>query len=157
MSTHVPDDLLSDFSQGEVDEQLAVHIALHLDSCPACATRAASMNPLASAFASIPDPVMPAGLTAAILEQATLPSQEPFTELIIGGALMGVAAALVVLFGDPLGSMLHFGAATKAFSGIADHLLVSLASTNLIVSVITLMLASIWATARTSLPARRLT
>ena len=38
MNQHVPDDLLIAFVDADVGEQVAVHIAEHLDGCPACAT-----------------------------------------------------------------------------------------------------------------------
>ena len=44
-SQHVPEDLLQAFVEGEVGEQLAVHIAGHLDECPACAQFAIVTEP----------------------------------------------------------------------------------------------------------------
>ena len=67
MSQHVPDDLLAAFVDGEVSEQLAVHIAEHLDDCPACSAQAVALEPLAAAFAAVEDPRVPADLVASIL------------------------------------------------------------------------------------------
>src|SRR5688500_20047826 len=91
MSQHVPEDLLASFVEGEVGEQLAVHIAEHLDGCPACATRAAGLEPLAAAFAAVLDPVPPLGLAQAILARLDEPDRLPVLEIGIGAGLLGCA------------------------------------------------------------------
>ena len=63
---HVPDALMQQFVEGEVDDSVAVAVALHLDACPACATRAAAIEPLASVFAASEDPRVPVGLVESI-------------------------------------------------------------------------------------------
>ena len=70
MSQHVPEDLLAAFVEGEMGEQLAIHIAEHIDACPRCATRAAGLEPLAAAFAAVEDPVTPEDLVSAVLAEA---------------------------------------------------------------------------------------
>ena len=95
MSQHVPEDLLQDFVDGEVGEQLAVHIAEHIDACPSCATRAAGLEPLAAAFAAVRDPVPPPTLVASILARLDEPDRVPIPEIGIGVSLL-LAAGLIV-------------------------------------------------------------
>jgi anti-sigma factor RsiW len=101
--THVPDDLLDSFVEGDMGEHLAVHIAEHLDECAACATRAAAMEPMASAFASMDDPEPPATLAASALAAASVAERPPTAELTVGFALLACAGALVILAGNPVG------------------------------------------------------
>jgi len=152
MTPHVPEDLLVAFAHGDVDEQLAVHIATHLDACPACATQATSLNPLANAFAAMPDPITPTGLVDAILNNAAQPVREPITELVVGGSLMGIATGLMFVVGNPLGSLLHLPVAAKALSGIASPIAVGLMSGNTVLAIVVMTLASTWAAARTTQP-----
>ena len=59
MTPHLPDELLIRFVEGDLDERDAVEAALHIDDCPHCAARAARLEPLAVAFASITEPPLP--------------------------------------------------------------------------------------------------
>jgi anti-sigma factor RsiW len=102
MNQHVPEDLLSAFVDGDVGEQVAVHIAEHLDECPACATRAASHEPLHPAFASVRDPVPPPGLAAAVLKNASEPDRLPARELVFGATLLLAACGLLVVAEGPI-------------------------------------------------------
>lgn len=115
MSQHPPESLIRRFAKGELSESLAVDLALHLDDCPACATQAASMEPLASAFACSDDPELPEDLMDEILDAVsglqvqpalppTLPKASPLAvraELLAGASLISVAATLFFLLGDP--------------------------------------------------------
>lgn len=120
MTGHVPEELLSDFVQGEVTEQVAIHVAEHLDACSHCATRAAVLEPLASAFAAIDDPILPVGLVDRIvvaangdaLVQARAPvARAPShrLEVGIGVALLCAAAAVAMVGGEPLRAALALG------------------------------------------------
>ncbi|TNE87736.1 MAG: hypothetical protein EP330_17400 [Deltaproteobacteria bacterium] len=115
MSAHVPEDLLVAFVEGELDESLGIHIAEHLDGCPACATQVAALEPLAVAFASVDDPVLPIDLVDQVLAAASeQPAQAPVTEVTLGLGLLAAAAATFALFGDPVGSMIHLSMVLEA-------------------------------------------
>lgn len=104
MSQHVPEELLNAFVLGDVDEALAVHIAEHLDACPACATRAAGLEPLAHVFAAVDDPVPP-DLVAAVLAEAGRPERRLAPEVPLGAALLAASVLLAALFGRPLAAL----------------------------------------------------
>jgi hypothetical protein len=74
---HVPHDLLLQFAEGELDENLAVHIADHIDGCPTCLARAAALEPLTGVLAQVPDPEPPGSLIEAILAAARSPATDP--------------------------------------------------------------------------------
>ena len=69
---HVHDDLLRRFVDGALDDEVAASVAIHLDSCSRCATRAATLEPLALAFAAVDDPVAPADEQLASAEKRRL-------------------------------------------------------------------------------------
>lgn len=137
MSAHVPDDILHDFISGEVDEQVAIHVALHLDACPRCATRAAHLEPLAQAFAAVDDPLVPDSLVEDVLHvvQAEDRRRLPALELAIGAALLAVAAVLVALGSDPV-SLVADSIGTLPRLGTV----LTLASTSLVALALTLSL-----------------
>lgn len=98
--THVPDALLERFAQGDVEEGVAVAIAQHLDVCGRCATRAATLDPLAIAFASVDDPPVPSDLAEdvlAALREIPAPRPEP----AIAAGLMALAFLALLASGDP--------------------------------------------------------
>ncbi len=115
MSQHPPDSLIKRFAEGDLSESLAVDLAMHMDECPVCATRAATLEPMALAFASDEDPELPEGLMAEVLLAVselqvhpvlppTLPgamSVGPRAELLAGASLVSAAATLFFLLGDP--------------------------------------------------------
>jgi len=105
MSAHVPQDLLQAFVAGEVDEQVAVHVALHLDSCPQCASRAAHAEPLFQAFASVDDPPIPSLLIEDVMGAVERDRRRrlPALEVGVGIALLLAAVVLVTLGSDPVG------------------------------------------------------
>jgi anti-sigma factor RsiW len=125
MSQHVPDDLLLAFVDGDVDEQVAVHIAEHLDHCPACATRATGHEPLATAFASVRDPLPPAGLAAAILARADEPERLPMRELWFGGGLLAAACGLLVFTEGPIRLVAELATVTNAAVALGRGLTVA--------------------------------
>lgn len=102
MSPHVPENLLSAFVDGDVDERIAIHVAEHLDGCPACATRAAGLEPLAAAFAAVCDPVPPPSLVPDILARLDQPDRAPVAEIAIGAGLLVVAALLALGLDSPI-------------------------------------------------------
>jgi anti-sigma factor RsiW len=122
MSQHVPEDLLQAFVDGEVGEQLAVHIAEHLDGCPACATRAAGLEPLAAAFAAVLDPVPPLGLAQAILARLDEPDRLPVLEIGIGAGLLGCAGFLALGLESPLALAAQLGIVLNAFATLTRGL-----------------------------------
>ncbi len=119
MSEHVPNDLLNAFVEGEVDEQLAIHIAEHLDACPHCATRAVSHEPLAAAFASCDDPFVPEHLATEILEElARQPVSRTIPEVAVGVGLLGLAAALAAATQHPVTLLADVSALLAAGSAL---------------------------------------
>jgi anti-sigma factor RsiW len=119
---HVPDELLASFVDGDMDESVAVHVAEHLDACPACATRAATMEPLAAAFAAVPDPIAPKGLADAALARLEQPERTPSVEVMVGSVLLAAAAFLTILGGHPARSAVEIGRLADGFSRAAVHL-----------------------------------
>lgn len=97
---HVPDPLMQQFVDGDVDDSVAVAVALHLDACPACATRAAALEPLAAVFAASEDPRVPVGLVESIAV-AVRTAERPGPEPALAAALMGLALCLLLLGGAP--------------------------------------------------------
>lgn len=108
MSNHVPDDLLHAFTEGDLGEEVAVAVALHLDACPACTNRAVALEPLVSAFAAVHDPPVPDGIPEQVLHTLATPEPSPLPELLLGGGLLA-AAALLSLGADPVPALVDLG------------------------------------------------
>lgn len=137
MSQHVPDDLLQSFVEGDVGEQLAVHIAEHLDACPACATRAAGLEPLAAAFAAIADPVAPPDLARRVLEAVERPERAPLGEIAVGLALLAASGLLAVGFDRPLALAADVAVFLNAAAVLGRGLATSLASFQFLLALAT--------------------
>jgi anti-sigma factor RsiW len=105
VNQHVPEELLSAFVEGDLDDQLVIHIATHLDECPRCATRAAHLEPLAAAFAAVDDPMVPEDLVAAVLAATERRESWLSIEVILGAAMLLAASALVLVGTDPIGML----------------------------------------------------
>ena len=135
---HVPEDLLQAFVEGEVGEQLAVHIAGHLDECPSCATRAAGLEPLAAAFAAVSDPVPPADLAARVLARADEPERLPLAEIGVGAGLLLVAALLLLGIDSPLSLAADAGVALSVVTAVGRTVSAALGSFQFVVAVSTL-------------------
>lgn len=136
--SHVPDDLLQNFVDGEIDEQLAVHIAEHVDSCPSCSTRAAGLEPLGIAFAAASDPTPPPDLAARILAAAEEPERLPLPEIGIGLALLASAAVLAgVGTGDPLTLVADLVVAAQALAAMGRGIGVAMGSFQLALAATT--------------------
>ncbi len=119
MTEHVPNDLLHAFVKGDVEEQLAIHVAEHFDSCPHCATRAATLEPLASAFASCDDPLVPEHLATAVLEElARQPHGRAVPEVAVGAVLLVLAAALAAATQHPVTLLADVGSMVSAASAV---------------------------------------
>lgn len=131
MSRHVTDELLQRFVSGRLDEEVAVAVAMHIDECPWCCTRAASNEPLHAAFASIEDPACPVDLAddilAALSEPALAPPPErlPLAELGAAGLLLAAAASLLIALGDPAGLAAELAVGSSAMLNalvmLAEH------------------------------------
>ena len=149
MSEHVPQDLLTSFLEGDVSEQVAIHIAEHIDECPRCLNRATAMEPLALAFASLDDPEPPDDLVESILILAAEPDRLPSAEMMVGAGLLGFAGLLVGVTGNPVGLVVELGIVLSAVAGIGRALAEGLVHTGALASIVTLlaMLGSL-ATAR---------
>lgn len=139
MSEHVPDDLLLTFVEGDVGEQLAIHIAEHLDTCPACSTRAAVLEPLGPAFAALEDPVPPEDLVQAVLEEVAEPERLPLAEIGVGAGLLVAAAVLALLLGNPVGAVVELGVLVHALGVGARALGAALGPSSGLLTVATLL------------------
>ena len=93
--------------------------AAHLGGCRLCQARAAAYQHLFAAAARQPPPAFDFDLTARVLAQ--LPGARPAFPWVLGGVaalVLGVVAAFVALFGDPLAQALR-GLATGLGAGLA--------------------------------------
>ncbi len=107
---HPPEALLQRFVDGDLGEQHAVSVALHIDDCPECAARAVAMDPLSAVFAATSDPVIPADLTHGIMDAARQ-RQPPGPEPAIAVGLLTLSALVLFIGGDIAGLFVR-GAAT---------------------------------------------
>lgn len=144
MSQHVPEDLLQAFVDGDVGEQLAIHIAEHVDACPSCATRAAGLEPLAAALAAVTDPVPPSDLVARVLATATReePERLPSMEIAVGALLLAGAALLLVGLDQPLTLAADLAVAVETALALTRTLTVAVSSFQLAIGLATLATAS---------------
>lgn len=146
---HPPADLLTAFATGSLDGSdgaEAVRVALHLDDCPACAARAASLEPLAHVFASVDAPAVPADLAAAVLMAADAPEaprRSPrfrhTAEVAVAGSLLCAAFALLVLLGAPgeliVGGLALVGALAATGASLAASMASPVATATFIAGV----------------------
>jgi anti-sigma factor RsiW len=118
MSRHLSEELLRLFIEGELDEREAVEAALHIDDCPLCASRAAQAEPLATAFAAMPDPALPEGFEQAVLDLLEAPEQLPARIQVpwLGIGLILSAATLMMLGGEPTAMLWKLAAMIRAVS-----------------------------------------
>jgi hypothetical protein len=127
VTPHPSEDLLQQFTQGELGEHLAIHVAEHIDMCPTCASRTAMLEPLHAVFAAVPDPEVPPGLIDAILRQADseflaeegvavdVTETVARTEVGIGLALLTLASLVLVVAEGPIQ---HLEAARQVLSAL---------------------------------------
>ncbi|HHO50965.1 MAG TPA: hypothetical protein ENK18_08860 [Deltaproteobacteria bacterium] len=141
MSQHVPADLLQAFVEGEVGEQLSVHIAQHVDDCPSCATRAAGLEPLASVFAAVKDPIPPPDLTQVVLSQLERPERVPTLEISVGAALLACASILALGIEGPTALATDLSVVVSAFASLGRGLQAALGSFQLALSASTALAA----------------
>ena len=141
MNKHVPTDLLVAFVDGELGEQLAVHIAEHIDECPQCANEAAMMEPLAAAFAAVEDPEVPADLVAEVLVAADAPNRGPVTEVVVASTLLAAAAGLFVVVGDPVGTLIEIGVLANGVAAVTPQLTGMFASSSVMVLALSTLMA----------------
>ncbi len=139
MSEHVPQDLLQSFIDGDVGEQVAIHIAEHIDECPRCLNRATAMEPLALAFSSLDDPEAPDDLVQSVLVAAAQPESLPAMEMLVGAGLLGFAGLLVGATGNPVGLMVEMGAVLSAIGDMARVLADGLVQASALASFATLL------------------
>lgn len=107
---HPPEALLQRFVDGDLGEQHAVSVALHIDDCPECAARAVALDPMSPAFAAATEPAIPADLTDGILDIARQ-RQAPGPEPAIAVGLITLSALVLFIGGDIAGLFVR-GAAT---------------------------------------------
>jgi anti-sigma factor RsiW len=127
MSRHLSEEQLLRFVEGDLDEALAVELALHIDACPLCAARATQADPLAHAFAAMPVPLLPEGFERAVLEVAAEPAFDRAGLHVpwLGVALILCAGLLMMLGGEPTALLWKLAAAARGI-GIAAVVLLGL-------------------------------
>lgn len=126
MNQHLDDDLLQDFVDGCVGEHTAVEVALHLDDCPLCATRAATLEPLHGVFARSSEPEVPLDLADTILVAAAEPPARTNVEVLAGLALLASALMLAVVSGEPVRALARLAVWLEASSSVGRTLTVVL-------------------------------
>jgi hypothetical protein len=104
VSHHVDDVMLRRFVLAEADEDEAVHIATHLDTCARCASRADALDPLAAAFAAVPEPHVPSRLMEQVLRAAAAP-RVSWRGAALGASMLVAASAMFVVAFDPFGTL----------------------------------------------------
>jgi anti-sigma factor RsiW len=122
MSRHLSEELLHRFIEGDLGEAEAVETALHIDDCPLCASRAARAEPLAAAFAAMPDPPLPEGFEREVLDLVERPEQAPARPQVpwLGIGMILSAAMLMMLGGEPTALLWKLAAAVRGISvGVA--------------------------------------
>lgn len=139
MSAHVSDELLERFVDGDLEEPLAVPIAVHIDACSACATRAAALDPLNAVFASAPIADPPEDLASRVIEASQRVERTPLVEIAVGAGLMGLAGALALATDGPWALMADLGGAVAALLALARGVGVVMASFQVIVAVTTVL------------------
>ena len=137
MSQHIPEDLLADFVDGEVTENVAVHIAEHIDECPACATRAAGLEPLAAAFAATHDPIPPPQMVTDILARLDQPDRFPVPEIAVGIGLLATAAVLAFGLDGPVSIAAELAVFTNALAAMFRGVTTAMASFQVALALIT--------------------
>ncbi len=128
MNRHLSDELLLRFVEGDLGDEDAVEAALHIDSCPHCAARAASAEPLATAFAAFPEPELPDGFEQGVLDIVARPESDlaPLRIPWLGVGLILSAALLMAVGGEPTALLWKLAAVVRglgvAVSVVVNHL-----------------------------------
>ncbi|MEN0068185.1 MAG: hypothetical protein AAGA48_39045 [Myxococcota bacterium] len=121
MSLHIPDDVLECFVLGDLDEERAVQVATHIDECSFCANRAAAIEPLGLAFASVEDPELPETFKANVLAELNRP-RFPAVEFGVGIGLLIAAASLIWLVEGPVTPVVDSFTFAHATSSVLEGL-----------------------------------
>jgi hypothetical protein len=154
MNRHVEDTVLREFLAGAVSEDVAVEVALHIDACPTCTARADALDPFLAALSSLPDPVPPPDLVEAVLVKAEVaPARASWFEIGVGAGLLGVAAVLAAMFGDPVAAASRIGRAVEALSFVGSNIALAGPVSVAILAIATITLAALSQQARTDGPA----
>ncbi len=126
MTRHLSDDLILRFAEGDLGEREAVEAALHIDDCPHCAARVALAEPLAEAFAAMPDPVLPAGFEQAVFEALDQPEATVAALQIpwLGIGMILSAALLMMVGGEPTAMLWKLAAVARGI-GVVVGLVVN--------------------------------
>jgi anti-sigma factor RsiW len=121
MIPHPDDRLLARFVDGDLPDEAAADLAVHLDGCPRCAARMNQIDPLVPLFARAPDPVAPPIDVADLLARAAAPARPRRPAWVAAGAIASAAAALLLVVGPlPGGGLAELGlvAARPAVGGV---------------------------------------
>jgi len=155
MTRHVEDTVLQAFLAGNVSEDTAVEVALHLDECPACTSRVDALDPFLASLAALPDPVPPIDLLPAVLarvEAEAAPAPVSRFEIALGALLLTGAAGLAALFGDPLAAASRIGRLVETLSFVGSKIALAGPVSVAVLAVATLTLAALSQQARSDEP-----
>ncbi|MCK6506387.1 zf-HC2 domain-containing protein, partial [Myxococcota bacterium] len=117
---HVPEAMLTRFLAGELDDEAAGQVGLHLDDCPHCRGRVEAVDPLTRLLASAPVPEVPPALARAVVARARRPDAASDTTTPV--VVVGLAAAAIAVFalagapGELLSSLASLGSAAAALA-----------------------------------------
>ena len=104
MTPHPDSETLQLFARCELGENLAVHVAEHLDACPSCAAQVVALDPLQRLMRTQVEPELPDGLVEAILHDARQPQHvsaiQSDLEVLIGIGMLTAAAIAMMLSAD---------------------------------------------------------
>lgn len=132
MNAHPSEDMLAAFVEGDLGEHVAIQIAEHIDACPLCAARVVALEPLAGAFARMPDPEVPEDLVASILAAAEAPDEleapSSTPEIAAGLGFLLAAAGLAATSGEVLSWLSRAAVLAEATHSAARALQVALPS-----------------------------
>lgn len=155
MTRHVEDTVLRSFLAGDVDDETAVQVALHLDACVACTSRVDALDPFLASLSALPDPVPPPDLVQAVLarvEAEAAPALVSRFEIGVGAALLTLAAGLAAAFGDPVAAASRIGRIVESLSFVGAQVALAGPVSVAILGIATLVLAALSQQARTEGP-----
>jgi anti-sigma factor RsiW len=148
-TTHVPEPDLARFVEGDLDEPSAAQIAVHIDSCSKCATRAAALDPLNAWMATLASREPPDDLAARVLARFHRAERPPHTELVVGAALITAGTILGLLLEGPWGLVGDVGSVVAGGLALVRSLSTSIGTFPLVLVASTLAaLAGVLATLR---------
>ena len=126
MTPHLSDLEIQQFINGTTPIERLEAIANHLDQCAECLNRVTLADPLHLAYASTRHPEVPQNLSANIIAAIDESQRTPWTELLVGGALLVAASFLMIATIEPIEaaaeSLILLNSITRASEVVTAHL-----------------------------------